>query len=226
MGHLDHGVYGAFQLPDVAGYSVGVDCHVDDSGMNGNQVADAKRFGDHCHVGAEAGFHQEMGPNAALGLAHNAGDYQVALQSDARLADSFSSHDNAGQAALHVLNAVAVEMVSFDHGDPWVPDPAAGEGVDVGVAVQHQTLAAAGAFQYSDGLETPGFHFLQVYLVAALVEKVGQEVGHRGFFEFETGNFYQFASEVDDSVFIDLGNDFRLCRVHVSGPTPSLRISL
>jgi hypothetical protein len=188
--------------------------------MNGDQIADAKGFGDHSHVGTKAGFHQVVGTNAALGLPHHAGDHQVTLQPDSRLADGLSGHDDAGQAALHVLNAVAVKMISLNYRCPGISTPAARQRVNVGVAVQHQTLAAAGALQSGDGLEPPRFHFLQVYFVAALVKEVGQEVGHRSFLKLETGNLNQLAGQVYDGILINLINDFSLCWVHVGGPTP------
>ena len=68
---------------------------------------------------------------------------------------------------------MTVQAVSFDNWNPGVPAPAAGQGVDVCMAIQHQAAASAGPFQGGDGLEPPRLHFLKVNFVTSIAEEAG-----------------------------------------------------
>jgi hypothetical protein len=111
----------------------------------------------------------------------------------------------AASPPLHVLHAVAVEAVALEAGRPGIAPPAPGEGVDVGVAVQHQAGPAAGAGQRGDGLEAPGLDLLQVDGVAALAEEAVEEAGDRGLLGLEGRDADERAGQVDQLPPIDAG---------------------
>ena len=85
--------------------------------------------------------------------------------------------NHGGDAGLHVADAAAEYAVAFDGGSPGVSVPAHCEGVHVYVAVEHEGLAAAAAFEGGDGLESAGVYFLEFYGVAAGLQEFGQEAG-------------------------------------------------
>jgi hypothetical protein len=138
-------------------------------------VLGAERLGHDGAVGAETALHQRVRPLAALRLADDARDHEVALQAKAGPADGLGGHDDAGHAALHVLDAVAVQPVALERGRPGLALPSTRQRVDVGVPVQHQAGAAARAGQRGDRLEAPGLDLLQLDAVVALAEERGEE---------------------------------------------------
>ena len=157
----------------------------------------AERLGHHRGVGAEAALHQVVRALAALRLAGDAGDDEIAGQPHAGPADGLGGHDDAGQAALHVLHAVAVEPIALEAGRPRIAPPAPGERVDVGVAVQHEAGAAARTAQRGDGLQAPGLDLLQVDLVAALAEELLEEARDRRLLGLEARDADERAGQVD-----------------------------
>jgi hypothetical protein len=63
-------------------------------------VLGAERLGHDGAVGAETALHQRVRPLAALRLADDARDHEVALQAKAGPADGLGGHDDAGHAAF------------------------------------------------------------------------------------------------------------------------------
>jgi hypothetical protein len=205
--HLLHRVDRPLEAADVSGHSVGVDRHVHDARVHGDEVVGAERLGDHRGVGAKAALHQMVRAFAALGLAGDAGDDQIAGKPHAGSANGLGGHDDAGQAALHVLHAVAVQAIALEARRPRIALPAAGERVDVGVAVEHEAGAAARAAQGRDRLEAAGLDLLQIDVVASPSEELLEEQRDRRFLGLEARDSDQVAGQVDQLARVDMGQD-------------------
>src|SRR5437016_11425775 len=122
---------------------------------------------------------------------------------DAGAANGLGGHDDAGQATLHVLHAVTVEAIALEARRPRIALPAAGERVDVGVAVEHQAGAAAGPAQGGDGLEAAGLDLLQIDGVVAAAEEFLEEQRDLGLFGLEARDAYERAGQVDQLARVD-----------------------
>src|SRR5215510_8742410 len=140
---------------------------------------------------------------AALGLARDAGDHQIAREPDARATDGLGRHDDAGEAAFHVLHAVAVEAIVFEAWRPRIAPPAAGQGIDVGMAVEHEARAAAGAGQRGDRLEAVRLDLLQIDLVASLAEELLEEPRDGSLLGLEARDADQIAGQLDQLTRVD-----------------------
>jgi hypothetical protein len=218
--HLLHGVHRALEPSDVAGDAVGVDRHVYDAGVDRDEVVGAEGLGDHGGVGAQPALHQVVRAFAALSLAGDARDDQITREAHARAANGLGGHDDAGEAALHVLHAVPVQAIALETRRPRIAPPAAGERVDVRVAVQHEAGAAAGPAQGGDGLHAPGFDLLQVHGVVALAEELLEKPRDLGLLGLEARNADQRAGQVDELSRVDTGQDrARLIVHHRAGQT-------
>src|SRR5207245_9692149 len=123
-GHLLYRVQGARETSDVSRHAVGVNCHVHDARVYGDEIVGTERLGDYRGVGAQPALHQTVRALAALGLAGDAGDDQVAGKPDAGPANGLRGHDDAGQAALHVLHAMTVEAIALEARRPRIAPPA------------------------------------------------------------------------------------------------------
>jgi hypothetical protein len=204
----------------VPGDAVGVDGHVHDAGVDRDEVVGAERLGDHGGVGAQPALHQVVRALAALRLAGHARDDQIAREAHARAANGFGGHDDAGETALHVLHAVAVQAVALEARRPRIAPPAAGERVDVRVAVQHEAGAAAGPAQGGDGLQAPGLDLLEVHGVVALAEELVEEPRNLGLLGLEARDADQRAGQVDQLSRVDTSQDrARLIVHHRAGQT-------
>ena len=181
----------------MSGYSVGMDRHVRDARVHRDEVVGAERLCDHRGGGAQAALHQVVRALAALRLARDARDDEIAGAPDAGAPNGLGGHDDAGQAALHVLHAVAVQAVALEARRPRVSPPPAGEGVDIRVAVEHEARPAAGTPQGGDRLQAPGLDLLQVDVVAAAAEEILQEPGNGRLFGLEARDANEIAGEID-----------------------------
>ena len=201
--HLLYRVHGALETSDVSRHAVGVNCHVHDARVYGDEIVGTERLGDYRGVGAQPALHQIVRALAALGLAGDAGDDQVAGKPDAGAANGLRGHDDAGQAALHVLHAVTVEAIALEARRPRIALPAAGERVDVGVAVEHQAGAAARTAKDGDGLEAAGLDLLQIDGVVAAAEELLEEQRDLGLFGLEARDADERAGQVDQLARVD-----------------------
>src|SRR5262249_37409207 len=104
---------------------------------------------------------------AALRLAGDPGDHQVPPGGDPGPPAPLGGPDHGRHTALHVLDAVAVEPAPLHDRGPRVARAAEHQGIDVEVAVEHEALAATCSAERGDGLEAPGFHLLELHVVAA-----------------------------------------------------------
>ena len=180
----------------------------------------AERLGDHRGVGAEAAFHQVVRALAALRLAGDAGDDEIAGQPHARSADGLGGHDDAGQAALHVLHAVTVQTIPLERRRPRIAPPAPGERVDVGVAVQHEAGAAARTGQRGDRLQASGLDLLEVDLVPALTEELLEKPRDGCLLGLEARDADERAGQVDQLSPIDAFQYRARQLVHEGGAGP------
>jgi hypothetical protein len=141
---------------------------------------------------------------AALSLSGDAGDHQVAVEGDPGPPDGLGHRDHRRHAALHVLDAVAVEAVALDARPPRVPRAAEHERVDVEVAVEHQAPAAPRSAERGDRLEPPRLHLLEVHVVPALLEVRRQEASDQRLVGGEARNPDELSGEVDDLALVQL----------------------
>ena len=95
-------------------HAVRVDRHVHDARVHGHEVVGAERLRHHGGIGAETALHQVVRALAALRLAGDAGDDEIPREPHARSANGLRGHDDAGEAPLHVLDAVAVQAVALE----------------------------------------------------------------------------------------------------------------
>src|SRR2546429_535079 len=122
-------------------------------------------------------------------------------------AHSLGRHDDAGEAALHVLHPVAVQAIALETRRPRIAPPAPGERVDVGVPVEHQAGPATRPAQRGDRLESPGLDLLKLHVVAARAEEVGEEARDGRLLGLEAGDANERAREVDQLSRVDVGQD-------------------
>src|SRR6266550_7140985 len=116
-------------------------------------------------------------PLRLLDLPGNAGDHDIALQTHARVPQRAHRLHVAGQGTFHVRDAETVDTAVLDETFRL-------EAADAGqprflarirrvhVAVEHQRLAAAGAFPDSDDVWATFFYFLPLHLEPHLGELV------------------------------------------------------
>ncbi len=202
-------------------HAVGVDGEVDDAAVHRHEVADPERLGKHRAVHPPAALDQIVRSLAALCLPGDAGDHQVAAEGDPGPPDGLGRRDHRRHAALHVLDAMAVEPVALDARRPRVTRAAEHERVDVEVAVEHQTPAAPRSAERGDRLEAPGLHLLEVHVVAALLEVCRQEASDRRLVGGEAWDPDELPGEVDDLALVHLRQHALLHgRVHSIGSFP------
>ena len=92
-----------------------VDGHVHDARMHRREVPQAEGLGDDGRVGPQAGLYQVMGALASLGLAHDAGHYQVPLELHPRLASPpFMFCERRGRRAGRLRHRVSTGPASSD----------------------------------------------------------------------------------------------------------------
>src|SRR5439155_11098059 len=155
--------------------------HVHDARVHRDEVVGAERLGDHRGVGAQTALHQIVRALAPLGLARDAGDDEVSGEPHAGATDGLGGQDDAGETPLHVLYAMPVEAIALEAGPPWIARPAAGERVDIGVAVEHEARPAARAAKSGDRLEAARLDLLQIDVVPATAEERLEEPRDRRF---------------------------------------------
>jgi hypothetical protein len=181
-----------------------VDRHVHDARVHRHEVVGAEGLGHHGGIGSEAALHQVVRAFPALRLAGDAGDDQIPCEPHARSANGLRGHDDAGQAPLHVLDAVAVQAVALEAGRPGISRPAPGQRIDVGVAVQHEAGPAARAAQRGDGLQSPGLDLLKIDRVPALAEECLEEERDRRLLGLEARDADERAGQIDELARVDV----------------------
>src|SRR5262249_48530467 len=102
---------------------------------------------------------------AALRLPSDTGHDQVAAEGEPGAPDRFGRHDHRCYAALHVLDAMAVEPPTLHAGRPRVARATEHQGIDVEVPVEHEAPAAPRSAERGDGLKSPRFHLLKLHVV-------------------------------------------------------------
>src|SRR5262249_26904697 len=135
---------------------------------------------------------------AALRLPSDTGHDQVAAEGEPGAPDRFGRHDHRCYAALHVLDAMAVEPPTLHAGRPRIARATEHQGIDVEVAVEHEAPAAPRSAERGDGLKPPRFHLLKLHVVATSLEVSGQEAGDRRLVGTKARDPDEFPGELDD----------------------------
>ena len=141
---LLHGAHALLAHAAVGGEARHREAEHQRAGLGGDE-AELRGLRDHGAVRRVAAQQRRQRARAAVLLTHDAGHAQTAAQAQARLTDRASGLQRAGQAALHVHGAAAVDP-AVAHGrvkGRRRPGRLLAHRHDVDVAVQHEVATAA-----------------------------------------------------------------------------------
>ena len=188
--------------------------------------AQARGLADNAHVGGDAVIHEIARAHARaavalaveavdlrlLDLAHHARDDDVALELRSGLDEHVHRGDVAGERALHVDQAAAVDPVLGHAGGFGVVEV-------VHVAVEHQRRPAARPAQRADDVFPSLLHLLVLHLHAQALELAPQVFRHRNFFAGDGDDVGEIAGHFHQMRAVELRQN--LLAVHVIEPPQS-----
>ncbi len=157
-------------------------------------------------------------PDAPLQLPHHGGDHHVAAEPHPRPLQDERGLDHRRDPAFHVAEAVTVEPVTLDHRLPRIPPPPDGQGIGVGMPVEHQRPPAPRSRHPGDALEAARLDLLQLDRQSAPAEKAPQVLRHRRFLGCEAREPGEIPGQLEHLAPVVGVQHLLLCRGHGPGP--------